>query len=108
MYTAMYIPFVGENELTSWDDEKRERNAREHAYDFPAVQEVFDGRFCVTREDRRKDYSETRYNMLVEYRDRIINVTFTLRGGKYRLISVRPASRKERIVYRDRQQATQG
>jgi uncharacterized DUF497 family protein len=97
---------MGENELTSWDDAKREENIRKHLFDFVAVQEVFDGRFALVREDRRRDYGEPRFNMLVEFRGRIVNVTFTPRDRKYHLISVRPASRKERRVYHARQQGT--
>lgn len=37
--------------------------------------------------------------MLVEFKDRILNVTFNPRLGKIHLISVRAASREERKVY---------
>ena len=40
--------------------------------------------------------------MLVEYKGRIINITFNPRSGKVYLISVRPASREERKVYHDK------
>jgi uncharacterized protein (DUF4415 family)/uncharacterized DUF497 family protein len=58
--------------------------------------EVFDGRFTFTRQDARFDYGELLYNMLVEFRGRIINITFNPRDGKVHLISVRPASREGR------------
>jgi uncharacterized DUF497 family protein len=90
---------MGENERTSWDDAKREENIRKHLFDFVAVQEVFDGRFVLVRSDERRDYGEPRYNMLVRFRGVIVNVTFTPREDKYHLISVRPASRKERRAY---------
>lgn len=97
---------MGQTELTSWDDAKREENIRKHLFDFVAVQEVFDGRFALVRADRRKDYGEPRFNMLVEHRGSVVNVTFTPRGNRYHLISVRPASRKERRAYHARQQDT--
>ena len=81
---------------------KRTLNIANHGYDFAALQKVFDGRFCVTRHDTRSDYGEFRYNMLVEYKGRIINITFNPRSGKVYLISVRPASREERKVYHDK------
>lgn len=93
---------MGQNEKCSWDDNKRKLNIADKGYDFADVQEVFDGRFCVTRQDKRKDYGELGYNMLVEYKDRIINITFNPRAGKMHLISVRPASREERKVYHDK------
>jgi uncharacterized protein len=97
---------VGQTELISWDDAKREENIRKHLFDFVPVEEVFDGRFALVREDRRRDYGEPRFNMLVAYRGRIVNVTFTPRESKYHLISVRAASRKERRAYHARQQGS--
>ena len=67
--------------------------------DFADVAEAFDWRFCLTRQDVRKDYGELRYNMLVEFKRRVINITFNPRAGEVHLISVRPASREERKVY---------
>ncbi|PKR87362.1 BrnT family toxin [Pleomorphomonas diazotrophica] len=93
---------MGENETCSWTDAKQDTNISKHGFDFADVEEVFDGRFCVTREDRRFDYGEDRYNMLTEYKGHIINVTFTPRDGKHHLISVRLASREERKVYHGR------
>jgi uncharacterized DUF497 family protein len=61
--------------------------------------EVFDGRFAVTRRHTRKNYEEPRYNTLVEFSGRIVNITFTPRSGRLHLISARPASRDERKVY---------
>ena len=90
---------MGMNEKCSWDDGKRALNIANHGYDFADLQEVFDGRFSVTRQDDRFDYGESRYNMLAEFRGRIINVTLNPRAGRMHLISVRPASREERKVY---------
>ena len=90
---------MGENALCTWDDAKCERNLASHGYDFADLEEIFDGRFSLTRRDARKDYGEERYNRLVELRNRVLNVTFTPRAGRFHLISVRPASREERAVY---------
>jgi uncharacterized DUF497 family protein len=90
---------VGAGEVTTWDDRKREINLRKHGYDFADLDEAFDGRFVFTREDKRWDYGEPRFNMLVSFRGRIINVTFTPRDHKNHLISARPAKREERNVY---------
>lgn len=45
---------MGKNEKCSWDDRKRELNIVNHGYDFVDLQDVFDGRICVTRQDIRK------------------------------------------------------
>lgn len=92
---------MGSDERCSWDDGKRRLNLTTHFYDFADIGEVFDGRFVFTRQDLRFDDGEERYNMLAEFRGRIINVTFTPRGDRKHLISVRPASREERSIYHD-------
>ena len=92
---------MGQNSRCSWDDRKRALNLEHHGYDFADIEEVFDGRFVLKREDKRRDYGEVRFNALVRFKDRIINVTFNPRAGKAHLISVRPASREERRVYHD-------
>jgi uncharacterized protein len=90
---------MGANDRSSWDEGKRERNITNHGYDFADLAVVFDGRFCLTRLDTRFDYGEARFNMLVAFEARILNITFTMRGSRYHLISARPASRQERMVY---------
>ena len=85
--------------LLSWDESKRNANLRKHGYDFADLAPAFDGRFCIVVEDRRWDYGEERFNMLVEFDRRTINITFTPRGERYHLISARPASRDERTIY---------
>ena len=90
---------MGGNSRCSCDDGKRERNLANHGYDFADLEDAFDGRFCLTRRGERKDYGEERYNRLVEFKGRVLNITFTPRAGRFHLISVRPASREERTVY---------
>ncbi len=94
---------MGFDERCSWDDGKRSQNRINHGYDFADLHVVFDGRFVVTRADHRFDYGEDRYNMLVEFEGRVINVTFTPRAARMHLISARPASRDERSIYHERQ-----
>ena len=77
-------------------------NIADHGYDFADLEGAFDGRFLITRRDTRFDYGEARYNCLVEFEGRILNITFTPRQGRFHLISARPASRKERKVYHDK------
>ncbi|HEX8662879.1 MAG TPA: BrnT family toxin [Beijerinckiaceae bacterium] len=85
--------------LLSWDEGKRNTNLRKHGYDFADLAPAFDGRLCIIVEDRRWDYGEERFNMLVEFDRQVINITFTPRGERYHLISARPASRDERTTY---------
>ena len=93
---------MGQSAKCSWDDGKRALNSVTHGYDFADLDDIFDGRFLVTRQDTRKDYGEPRFNSVAELRGCIINITFTPRVGRIHLISVRPASREERKVYHDK------
>jgi uncharacterized DUF497 family protein len=76
-----------------------ETNISARGYDFADMDEIFDGRFTLTPADNRHDYGEARFNMPGGFKDRIANITFTPRAGKYHLISVRDASRTARAVY---------
>ena len=95
---------MGQNERTVWDDAKRDINIRLRAIDFAELDDAFDGRFALTVADRRRDYNEPRFNTLVALNGFVLNVTFTPRDGKYRIISARLASRKERRLYDARSQ----
>ena len=94
---------MGENERTVWDDTKNEMNIRRRSIDFAGLNDAFDGRFSLVRQDKRRDYREERFNMIVEINDIILNITFTPRGAKQRIMSARPANRRERKLY-DQQQ----
>jgi hypothetical protein len=96
---------MGESPRCSWHDGKCAANIATHGYDFADMDEMFDGRFVLTRADNRRDYGEARFNMLAGFKDRIVNITFTPRAGKYHLISVCDANRKERAVYHARHTA---
>ncbi|WP_298952647.1 BrnT family toxin [uncultured Methylobacterium sp.] len=61
-------PGMGEGERTVWDDPKNETNILGRHIDFADLDEAFDGRFAVVAEDRRRDYGERRFNMLVAVR----------------------------------------
>jgi uncharacterized DUF497 family protein len=87
----------------SWDDAKRGSNIGKYGYDLAMLEDVFDGRFALTRIDGRRDYGELHYNMLAEYKGQVVNVTFTPRERRYHLISARPASRVKRKVFHARQ-----
>lgn len=95
----MYIAAMGERERTAWDDLKSETNLRLRGIGFTGLDDAFDGRFALIREDARRDYGEARFNMIVALNGVILNITFTPRDGKQRIISARLANRMERRLY---------
>jgi uncharacterized protein len=96
---------MGESSRCTWNDGKCVTNISTHGYDFADMDEMFDGRFTLTRADDRHDYGEARFNMLVGLG--IVSSTSRSppRAGQYHLISVRDANRKEGAVYHARHTA---
>ena len=84
-----------------WDEVKNQVNIRKHGINFETAKRVFEGP-RVTRIDRRKDYGEDRYISIGQVEPAaLIVVAHTNRNGRIRLISARPASRKERQAYHE-------
>ena len=85
-----------------WDETKNQANIRKHGVSFEIAKRIFEGP-VLTWPDNRMDYGEDRYISvgLVE-RTALIVVAHTDRESRTRLISARPASRRERQAYHER------
>lgn len=84
-----------------WDEVKNQVNIRKHGVSFETAKRIFEGP-RVTRIDRRKDYGEDHYTSIGQVEPvALIVVAHTNRNGRIRLISARPASRKERQAYHE-------
>ncbi|MDE0434405.1 MAG: BrnT family toxin [Bryobacterales bacterium] len=85
-----------------WDETKNQANIRKHGVSFEIAKRIFEGP-VLTWLDNRMDYGEDRYISvgLVE-RTALIVVAHTDRESRTRLISARPASRRERQAYHER------
>jgi uncharacterized DUF497 family protein len=81
-----------------WDEAKRQANILKHGIDFVDAIGAFSGRFIET-EDRRRDYSERRYRVVGRLGDAVIQVAYTWRGERRRIISARRAGRNDRTAY---------
>lgn len=81
-----------------WDETKRRTNLDKHGLDFQDARRVFSQPVLITP-DARHDYGEPRYKALGELDNLIVYIAFTPRGGAVRIISMRPANKKEREVY---------
>ena len=85
-----------------WDEVKNYANIRKHGISFETAKRIFEGP-VVTWIDQRKDYGEDRYISIGRVEPvALIVVAHTKRNGRIRLISARPASRKERQAYHER------
>lgn len=83
----------------SYDDEKRRLTLQIRGLDFTRAEEVFDGTE-FTMPDDRKDYGEARYNTFGRFDGRLVSVTWTIREGMRRIISMRKANEREQARYR--------
>ena len=82
-----------------WDDDKDAANIAKHGISFRQACKIFDG-IILTADDDRHDYGEVRQNSIGMLDGLVvIVVTHTDRNGRIRLISARPAKRRERDRY---------
>lgn len=86
--------------LFEWDENKRQSNLKKHGLDFMDVKQVFEDEYVLTFEDKKKDYGEKREITVGMYNGNLLtSVCHTDRNGIIRVISFRPASKKEKEQY---------
>lgn len=82
-----------------WDNNKNLSNIKKHGISFEMARAIFEGN-VFTYIDSKCDYGEVRKISIGELiKDAVIVVTHTERYGRTRIISARPAKRKERAIY---------
>jgi len=83
-----------------WDANKARANLVKHAVSFQEATTVFGDPVSVTIPDPAHSQAENRFIVLGRsHSDRILVVVHTERGDNIRIISARPASRRERKNY---------
>lgn len=83
-----------------WDPKKAAVNLRKHSVSFEEATTVLEDDLSLTGED--PDHSEDEERMVtfgLSSRGRLLAVSHTDRQGTIRIISARPATRSERILY---------
>ena len=85
-----------------WDEAKSERNVRERGLSFDVAIRLFDGP-TLERQDERRDYGEMRVIATGEVEGAVLTCVYVDRERDGRplrwIISLRPASRKERAQF---------
>ena len=82
-----------------FDETKRRRTLDLRGLDFARAGELFDGAEYTWRDDR-EDYREVRYNTFGSLDGRLVALTWTIRNGRRRIISMRKANDREQASYR--------
>lgn len=83
----------------SYDEAKRRITLAQRGLDFARANEIFDGAEFTWIDDR-SDYGEVRYNTFGLLDRRLIALTWTIRNGTRRIISMRKANDREQAHYR--------
>jgi uncharacterized DUF497 family protein len=81
-----------------FDPGKDVANRRKHGFGLAAAAVLFEGLILRQRDDRG-DYGEERWLAVGGIGDQTFTVCYTMRGAVYRIISLRRASRRERLAY---------
>jgi len=84
------------NDHFEWDDAKAANNWRDHAVTFDMACVAFSDAFAVEIIDDRQDTTEERYVLLGMIENRLLFVSYTMRGERIRIISARRAEPFER------------
>lgn len=81
-----------------WDERKRTANLEKHGLDFTRADLVFESGLKVTVVSE-KGGEEPQFVDYAEFEGVLVALVYTLRNDAVRLISLRPAKRKERRAY---------
>jgi uncharacterized DUF497 family protein len=82
------------------DEAKRLRTLEERGLDFEAVMR-FEFETAVTRPDLKKNYGEERFNSMGYLDGMLCNLCWTVRGKRFRIISLRKCNERERKKYEE-------
>lgn len=86
----------------TWDPRKAALNERKHGLTFLEAATVYVDRFSITMPDPIHSEGEERSVLIGQsYRGRLLVVIHVEQGDEIRLISARPATRRERRVYEE-------
>lgn len=81
-----------------WDNNKATSNLIKHQIDFEDAKNIFLDPNRLEREDKR-DYNETRIQVIGIVNQVVLFVVYTKRNGRYRIISARRANKNEQRQY---------
>jgi uncharacterized protein len=84
-----------------WDPDKAKANLEKHGVRFSDAELVLYDPYAVTVEDSAAQGEQRHVSIGLDAVGRILVVVYTYRGENVRLISARPATRRERRQYEE-------
>jgi uncharacterized DUF497 family protein len=90
---------MGGTDNFEWDDKKAARNYAKHGVSFKEAMNVFRDPFAIGELDNWEAYGEERFILIGMAGNRLLNVVYTERGERIRIISSRRATKHERENY---------
>ena len=82
-----------------WDPNKAAINLRSHEVDFADAVGVFEDEWALTIDEQEGGGEQRFVSLGMDFLGRVLIVVYTYRGDDIRLISARPATKKERKIY---------
>jgi uncharacterized DUF497 family protein len=92
---------MGETDDFEWDDTKDSSNIAKHGMSLKLAAELFISEFWLEFAAKLSRSDPSRTIAVGLARNRLLTCIFTMRGRKRRVISLRPASRRERHAYQE-------
>ena len=102
--TKLLVSSIKQDDDFEWDDVKAARNRREHNITFEMAREVFKDILAIDWDDDGQDDPEERCVTVGMAENRLLLVSYTLRGDRIRIISARLAEPYERRRYHNENQ----
>lgn len=95
--------FESELFIFEWDKGNSEKNEKKHGVEIKEVEEVFEQKSAIPLgEQIAPKVEEKRFGIIgPTKKGRILQIVFTIREGKVRPISARPAHKKEKKQYEE-------
>ena len=87
----------------AWNDAKAAQNLRDHRVSFEMARDAFKDAFAVEWTDSGQHAREERYCLLGVVEDRLLFVSYTLRGDRIRIISARKPHERRRYHEENRE-----
>jgi len=94
-----------QDDAFEWDDAKAASNWLDHGIRFETARDVFRDAFAIEWTDEGHDDAEERFVTIGMVENRLLFVSYTLRGERIRIISAREAEPRERRRYHNENQA---